>query len=87
MVIKPENFLLGVRHWIQRYKRSFEIFRYIGKSETSSIYYFQSLEQNTIIGREAHQLNLNGFGPFVIDNDRIMDAMETAREKREKGAS
>jgi hypothetical protein len=82
-IIKKEDFLLGVRTWVQHYNHGgFELFTYIGKSE-GGVYFFQSRTQGTIIAKTVYQLNQFGFGPFVIDTERIEDAMESTRNKRE----
>jgi hypothetical protein len=82
VVIKREDFLFGIRHWVQFYAHRvprMEVFRYVGVDKNLGIYYFQSVTHKTIIGRNFYQLNMNGFRPFLLDIKRIQEEMNKTK--------
>ncbi len=87
-VIKKENFLMGIRHWVQYYPNSGrrEIFQYVGR-DNCGLFYFKSLKEHCVISKTQYQLHTEHFKPFIVDNERILDAMEAEATKRQGGAT
>lgn len=79
-VIKKEDYLFGIRHWMQVYQNRipyYDVFRYVGVNHHTGIYYFQSVRTKALIGKGFYQLNKNGFVPFCLDWKRVESYLDS----------
>ena len=80
----------GVWFWAQFYDNPnivprFEVFRYIGRQLSTGYYWFEAVKGQALISRTLQQLNQNGFRPFLLEPEKMMDAV--AISKAESGGN